>query len=56
MTENIPLQSKLLYEAARIFAERGGNAEALPLLQDALARDPENQRAAVLLRKLQSNP
>jgi len=56
MTEDLQLQSKLLYEAARIFAERGGNAEALPLLRDALARDAENQRAAVLLRKLQNNP
>ena len=45
-------QSKMLYEAARIYAERNGIAEAIVLLNQALKLDSENHRANVLKRKL----
>ena len=45
-------QSKMLYEAARIYAERNGMPEAIMLLNRALKLDPENHRANVLKQKL----
>ena len=45
-------QSKMLYEAARIYAERNGMPEAIALLNRALKLDPENHRANVLKQKL----
>ena len=45
-------QSKMLYEAARIYAERNGLPEAITLLNQALKLDPENHRANVLKQKL----
>ena len=45
-------QSKMLYEAARIYAERNGMPEAITLLNRALKLDPENHRANVLKQKL----
>jgi len=46
------IQSKMLYEAARIYAERNGIAEAIALLNRALKLDPENHRAHTLKQKL----
>ena len=45
-------QSKMFYEAARIYAERNGMPEAITLLNRALKLDPENHRANVLKQKL----
>ena len=45
-------QSKMLYEAARIYAERNGIPEAISLLNRALKLDSENHRANTLKQKL----
>ena len=45
-------QSKMLYEAARIYAERNGIPEAIALLNRSLKLDPENHRANTLKQKL----
>lgn len=45
-------QSKMLYEAARIYAERNGIPEAITLLNRSLKLDPENHRANALKQKL----
>ncbi len=52
--ENTALKSKLLYEAARIYALRKGSLEALELLKEVLMYDPGNERAALLQRQLQT--
>ena len=53
LTKDTVLQSKLYYEAARLFAGRNGIPEAFKLLKEALRLDPNNHRAAVLQQKLQ---
>ena len=53
LTKDAVLQSKLYYEAARLFAGRNGIPEALNLLKEALRLDPDNHRAAVLRQRLQ---
>ena len=53
LTNDTVLQSKLYYEAARLFAGRNGVPEAFKLLKEALRLDPNNHRAAVLQQKLQ---
>lgn len=45
-------QSKMLYEAAQIYAERNGIPEAIILLNRSLKLDPENHRANALKQKL----
>ena len=45
-------KSKMLYESARIYAERNGIAEAIALLNQSLKLDSENHRANVLRQKL----
>ena len=45
-------KSKMFYEAARIYAERNGIAEAITLLNQSLRLDSENHRANVLKQKL----
>ena len=45
-------KSKMLYEAARIYAERNGIPEAITLLNQALKLDSENHRANTLKQKL----
>ena len=45
-------KSKMLYEAARIYAERNGIPEAITLLNQSLKLDSENHRANVLKQKL----
>ena len=45
-------KSKILYESARIYAERNGIAEAIALLNQSLKLDSENHRANVLRQKL----
>lgn len=45
-------KSKMLYEAARIYAERNGISEAITLLNQSLKLDSENHRANVLKQKL----
>lgn len=52
LVSNKLIKSKMLYEAARIFAERNGVPEALRMLNSALELDPENRRAGVLKQKL----
>lgn len=54
LTENMPLKSKMLYEAARLYAKRNGEQEARILVKEALAADPTNHRAATLQRRLQN--
>ncbi len=46
------LQSKLLYEAARIYADHDDIAQAVPLLEESIASDPDNEQAVILHRKL----
>lgn len=46
------MQSKMLYEAARILSGRNGIADAVRFLNRALELDPENRRARVLRQKL----
>ena len=46
------MQSKMLYEAARIYAERNGIPEAIALLNQSLKLDAENHRANTLKQKL----
>ena len=46
------MQSKMLYEAARIYAERNGIPEAIALLNQSLKLDSENHRANTLKQKL----
>lgn len=45
-------KSKILYEAAQIYAKRNGIPEAVALLNQALTLDSENHRAHVLKQKL----
>ena len=45
-------KSKMLYESARIYAERNGIAEAITLLNQSLRLDSKNYRANVLKQKL----
>ena len=45
-------KSKMLYEAARIYAERNGMPEAITLLNQSLKLDSENHRANALKQKL----
>ena len=45
-------KSKMLYESARIYAERNGIAEAITLLNQSLRLDSKNYRASVLKQKL----
>lgn len=45
-------KSKMLYEAAQIYAKRNGIPEAISLLNQSLKLDPENHRANVLKQKL----
>ncbi|MFC1239819.1 tetratricopeptide repeat protein [Treponema vincentii] len=45
-------KSKMLFESARIYAERNGIAEAIALLNQSLKLDSENHRANVLRQKL----
>ena len=45
-------KSKMLYEAARIYAERNGIPEAIALLNQALKLDSENHRANTLKQRL----
>ena len=45
-------KSKMLYEVARIYAERNGISEAITLLNQSLKLDSENHRANVLKQKL----
>jgi len=52
MLSDTHLQSKMLYETARIYAERNGIPEAIEMINRSLTLDPENRRASVLLRKL----
>lgn len=46
------IKSKMLYEAAQIYAKRNGIPEAISLLNQSLKLDPENHRANVLKQKL----
>jgi hypothetical protein len=46
------IKSKMLYEAARIYAEHNGMPEAIALLNQSLKLDSENHRANVLKQKL----
>ena len=49
------LKSKMLYEAARIYATRNGRAEALGILNRVLELDPDNRRARVLKQQLNAD-
>ena len=54
LTEDMPLKSKMLYEAASLYAKRNGETEARSLVKESLAADPKNHRAAALYHRLQN--